>query len=139
MADVMGGTSNGILKRVRAGRATISVGGADAIVLNLEVQFGRQIENVPAIGQNKVFSIGEPQGTLTIGSVYSNADILGSWSDPCAMDDIVISFGSEACEGMLYKTITCKNCMLQSAGAQAQGGRGYVAENLSFVFQALDM
>lgn len=139
MADVFG-ASGDTFRKFHAGKATVSIGTLNAIALNVTVSFQRTVEPVPVLGSTRVLSVGEPTGNLTIQSLLSSGDILSGWSDACHSDSVKLTFTEGECGGKgTGKTITCHNCMLQSVSMTAQGGRGYVSEDVVFTFTALEV
>ena len=142
MATDIFGAKGDSFKKFHAGKATVSIGTLNAIALNVTVSFQRTVEPVPVLGSTRVLSVGEPTGNLTIQSLLSSGDILSGWSDACHSDSITLTFTEAECGvkgGGTGKTITCHNCMLQSVSMGAQGGRGYVSEDVVFTFTALEV
>ena len=137
MADVFG-ASGDTFRKFHAGKATVSIGTLNAIALNVTVSFQRTVEPVPVLGSTRVLSVGEPSGTLTISSLLSSGDVLSGWSNACHSGAIELTFAEAECGGGASKKIKCHNCMLQSVNLTAQGGRGYVSEDVVFTFTALD-
>lgn len=137
MADVFGAKEN-TFRKFHAGKATVTGLSTAAIALNVTVSFQRSVEKVPVLGSTSVLSVGEPTGTLSISSLLSAGDVLASWSKACDSNSITLTFNEAECGGGASKTITCHNCMLQSVNLTAQGGRGYVSEDVVFTFTALE-
>ena len=128
---------------VKAGKAIITVGGSTLLALGVQVQFGRQVEIVPALSTKRVVSLGEPQGQFTANTMLAKGvDAFNAFKlsgDDCTPFDMTIKFdGKDACD-MAGKTVTAKNCFASNVSLDAQGGRGYVAQGVQVMFTALEM
>lgn len=138
MAEVFG--SSGAAAVVKASKATISFfgGGIDGIgvALNVQVQFSRQVERVPTLGEDQIISVGLPQGTVTAQEVlFKDAPVIGD--DGCEAG--VVEIIPDSTCGDNPGTITCTGCILSAVSVEAQGGRGYIARGVTITFIGLDM
>lgn len=127
---------------IKAGKAIVTVGGNTLIALGVQVQFGRQVEIVPALSKKRIVSLGEPQGRFTANTIIAKGeDAFKSYlsGDDCTPFDMTIKFdGKDACD-MAGKTVKAKNCFASDVSVDAQGGRGYVAQGVQVMFTALEM
>lgn len=139
MAQVFGSNDQNV-KVVKAAKATItfSGGGIDgtAVALNVQVQFSRQVERVPTLGNNQVLSVGLPQGTVTAQEVlFSDAPNLSD--DGCSSGTVTITPDSTC--GDNPNDIICKGCIVSAVSVEAVGSRGYIARGVTITFIALEM
>lgn len=128
---------------IKAGKAIVTVGGNTLLALGVQVQFGRQVEIVPALSKKRVVSLGEPQGQFTANTILAKGvdafDAFKLSGDDCTPFDMTIKFdGNDACD-MAGKTIKAKNCFASNVSIDAQGGRGYVAQGVQVTFTALEL
>lgn len=129
---------------VKAGRATLSIDGEGTMLaLNCQIQFQRNVEVVPTIGNQRVLSVGEPQGTMSIQTLISNSEdsidkILGK-DEGCEGFTLEVDLDADGTCGMSGKTLVLSGCVSSSVSVELQGGRGYVASGVQITFTALDM
>lgn len=129
---------------IKAGRAIVTVNGTPLIALGVQLQFGRNVEIVPALSEKRIVSLGEPQGQLTANTILSkDVDSLTAFKldgNDCTKFDMTIEFNAnDACGGLAGKKVTAKNCFASSVSIDAQGGRGYVAQGVQVTFTGLEM
>lgn len=130
---------------IKAGRAKISISGGSnpMLALNCTIQFGRNVEVVPTIGDKRILSVGEPQGTVSIQTVVAKDEstieqLLGKEKD-CKAFTMTLTLSGDGTCGMDGKTVTCSGCIGSAVSVELQGGRGYVASGVQITFTALDM
>jgi len=141
MANVFGADSGKPIV-LKAGKCIVTVGGTTLLALNATVQFGREIQVVPALSKKRVVSIGEPQGTFTAETIIAKGNDASSafklGGDDCSGYQMSIKFDGNACDAG-GKTVQCKNCFTQNVNVTAQGGRGWIGSGFQVAFTALDM
>ena len=127
---------------LKAGKCIVTVGGTTLIALNATVQFGREIQVVPALSKKRVVSIGEPQGTFSAETIIAKGSDPSSafklTGDDCSGYQMSIKFDANACDAG-GKTVKCMNCFTQNVQITAQGGRGWIGSGFQVTFTALDM
>lgn len=130
---------------VRASRANITISGiTDSIIaLNVNCTFQRRVEMVPTIGNVRVVSASEPEGTLQIGTLIakdSNAieQILMKDTE-CTPYSMEITFGGDATCGMGNKKVSISGCVSSGVSVEMQGGRGYVASGVTVTFTQMEL
>ena len=128
---------------VKAGKAIVTVGGHTLLALGVQVQFGRQVEIIPALSKKRVVSLGEPQGQFTANTILAHGiDAFNAFKlsgNDCTPFDMTITFNvKDACD-LAGKTVKAKNCFASNVSVDAQGGRGYVAQGVQVTFTALEM
>jgi hypothetical protein len=127
---------------LKAGKAIVTVGGSTLLALGVQVQFGRQVELVPALSKKRVVSLGEPQGQFTANTILAKGvDAFNAFKlsgNDCTPFDMTIKFDDGACDAA-GKTVTAKNCFASNVSVEAQGGRGYIAQGVQVTFTALEM
>lgn len=125
---------------VRAGKAIVAVNGQTMIALGVQVSFGREVQHLPTIGKKRVLSIGEGTGTFTASTILSKENNIESAfrlnEDGCVPFAITITFKDSSCSEN-GKTVTAHNCVASAITVGAQGGRGYIAEDLTATFTSL--
>lgn len=140
MASVFG-ASTGKPIVVKAGKATVTVNNKTLIAQGVTISFQRTVQAIDVIGQKKVMSIGEPQGTVTFETILAkDIDAFSAFQlggGDCSPFSMQISFGG-ACD-MAGKTVTAYNCVASSVTITARGGQGYVGQGVNVSFTALDM
>jgi hypothetical protein len=142
MGSVFGGSTDKPTV-IKAGKAIVTVGGTTLLALGVQVQFGRNVELVPALSKKRVVSLGEPQGQFTANTILAKGiDAFKAFKlsgDDCKPFDMKIKFdANDGCD-MAGKTVTAKNCFASNVTVDAQGGRGYVAEGVQVTFTALEL
>lgn len=140
MASVFG-ADVGAPITVKAGKATVTVNGQTLIALGIEIAFQRTVQPVDVLGKNRVISIGEPNGTVTFQTLLAKSvnafDAFNLGGGDCIPFSMKITFDG-ACD-MAGKTVTAMNCVSSSVSIGAQGGRGFVSQNVTVAFTAMDM
>ena len=127
---------------LKAGKCIVTIGSTTLIALNVTVQFGREVQVVPALSKKRIVSIGEPQGTFTAETIIAkgndptNAFHLND--QDCSVYHMTIKFEGKACDAA-GKTVQCRNCFTQSVNVTAQGGRGWIGAGFQVTFTALKM
>lgn len=128
---------------IKAGKAIVTVGGSTLLALGVQLQFGRQVEIVPALSKKRVISIGEPQGQFTANTILAKGvDSFKAFQlsgDDCTPFDMTIKFDAKDACDMAGKTVKAKNCFASNVSIDAQGGRGYVAQGVQVTFTALEL
>lgn len=127
---------------VKAGKAIVTVGGSTLLALGVQLQFGRQVEIVPAVSKKRVISIGEPQGQFTANTILAKgSDAFKAFKlsgEDCTPFDMKITFDGDSGCDLAGKTVTAKNCFSSNVNIDVQGGRGYVAQGVQVTFTALE-
>lgn len=128
---------------VRSGKAIVTVDNKTLLALQVTVQFQRSVEVVPTLGTKRVVGLGEPQGTFTAQTIIAKDDksfeaFKLSGAD-CRPFDMTISFDASASCDAGGKTIKAKNCFASAITVTAQGGRGYITNDVTVTFTALEM
>lgn len=127
---------------LKAGKAIVVAGGTTLIALNATMQFGRDVQMIPALSKKRVVSIGEPQGTFSAETIIAKGNDSSSafklTGDDCSGFDMTVKMDGNACDGG-GKTFTAKNCFSSTVTVTAQGGRGYIGSGFQVTFTALDM
>lgn len=129
-------------KLIRAGSAYITIGNATMYALGIQIQFQRTAQILPTLSKDRVISIGEPQGTLTIDSLVIDGGDLPSQikNGGCSLDSITVQYSSaDGNCGNGQRTITCKNGVASAVTLNGNGQQGYIAEGFTFTFTDLDM
>ena len=128
---------------VKAGKAIVTVGGHTLLALGVQVQFGRQVEIIPALSKKRVVSLGEPQGQFTANTILAHGiDAFNAFKlsgNDCTPFDMTITFDVKYACDLAGKTVKAKNCFASNVSVDAQGGRGYVAQGVQVTFTALEM
>lgn len=142
MGSVFGGSTDKPTV-IKAGKAIVTVGGTTLLALGVQLQFGRNVELVPALSKKRVVSLGEPQGQFTANTILAKGiDAFKAFKlsgDDCKPFDMKIKFDAQDGCDMAGKTVTAKNCFSSNVTVDAQGGRGYVAEGVQVTFTALEL
>ena len=142
MGSVFGGSTDKPTV-IKAGKAIVTVGGTTLLALGVQLQFGRNVELVPALSKKRVVSLGEPQGQFTANTILAKGiDAFKAFKlsgDDCKPFDMKIKFDAKDGCDMAGKTVTAKNCFASNVTVDAQGGRGYVAEGVQVTFTALEL
>ena len=111
MANVFGADSGKPIV-LKAGKCIVTVGSTTLLALNATVQFGRNIEVIPALSKKRVVSIGEPQGTFTAETIIARGNDSSSAfklsGDDCSGYQMSIKFDGNACDAG-GKTVQCTN------------------------------
>lgn len=127
---------------LKAGKAIVTVNNQTLIALNAVVQFGRNIEVMPALSKKRVVNISEPQGTFSAETIIAKGSdpsaAFKTTGDDCSGFDMTIKMDGSSCDTG-GKTVKCKNCFTNSIQISAQGGRGWIGSGYSATFTALDM
>ena len=141
MANVFGADSGKPIV-LKAGKCIVTVGGTTIIALNVTVQFGREVQVIPALSKKRVVSLSEPQGTFTAETIIAKGNDPSSafklTGDDCSGYQMTVKFDGNACDAG-GKTVKCMNCFTNSVQITAQGGRGFIGSGFSVTFTALDM
>ena len=128
---------------VKAGKAIITVGGSTLLALGVQLQFGRQVEIVPALSTKRVVSISDPQGQFTANTILAKGvDAFNAFKlsgNDCTPFDMTITFDVKDACALAGKTVKAKNCFASNVSVDVQGGRGYVAQGVQVTFTALEM
>lgn len=143
MGNSVFGGSTGKPIVIKAGKAIVTIGGSTLLALGVQLQFGRQVEIIPALSKKRIVSLSEPQGQFTANTILAHGiDAFNAFKlsgDDCTPFDMTITFdGKGACD-LADKTVTAKNCFSSNVSVDAQGGRGYVAQGVQVSFTALEM
>lgn len=140
MASVFG-ASTGKPIVVKAGKATVTVNNKTLIATGVTIEYSRTVEPINVIGDKKILSIGEPQGTVTFETILAkDIDAFSAFQlggGDCLPFSMQISFGG-ACD-MAGQTVTAYNCVASSMTISARGGQGFVSNSVRVSFTALDM
>lgn len=144
MGNSVFGGDTGTPTVLKAGKAIITVDSETLLALGVQIQFGRQVEIVPALSEKRIISISEPQGQFTANTILAkNFDSFKAFKlsgDDCTPFQMTIKFDAkDTCETLAGKEITAKNCFSSSVSLDAQGGRGYIAQGVQVTFTALVM
>ena len=141
MASVFGSDAGAPIV-LKAGKAIVTVGGTTLIALNATMQFGRDVQMVPALSKKRVVSIGEPTGTFSAETIIAKGNDSSSAfklsGNDCTGFDMSVKMDGNACDGG-GKTFTAKNCFTSAVTVTAQGGRGWIGAGFQVTFTALDM
>ena len=122
---------------IKSNKAIIKIGSTTALALNVQITFQRQVEIVPTIGEDRVISVGMPQGQFSIESLIGHDDMASELEqDGCTPTTVVIENPDECGPS---GSITCDGVVLSAVTITAQGGRGYIAHNIQGVFTKLTM
>lgn len=142
MANGIFNTDTGKPTVVRAGKAVIKCDGTTLLALNVQLSYLRTVEIVPTLGEKRVLSIGEGQGTFTAETILAKGnDVLTAMhlnDDGCQPFNMTIEFKGATCD-VSGKTVTAHNCVASAVSITAQGGRGYIAEGVQVAFTALSI
>lgn len=127
---------------LKAGKAIVTVGGTTLIALNATMQFGRQVQMVPALSKKRVVSLGEPQGTFSAETIIAKGNdstkAFKLSGDDCSGYDMSVKMDGNSCDAD-SKTFTAKNCFTSAVTITAQGGRGWIGSGFQVTFTALDL
>ena len=127
---------------VKAGKAIVTVGKKPMLALGVTVQFQREVQIIPTLGDKHVLSIGIPHGTFTCNTIIAKdvnpvqAFHLGD--DGCNPFDLTIRFNDSACK-MNGKTISIKQGVASAVSIEAQGERGYIGSGINVTFIGMEM
>lgn len=143
MANSVFGGSTDKPTVVKAGKVIVTVGNKDLLALGVQIQFGRQVEIVPALSKKRVVSLGEPQGQFTANTLLAKGvDAFEAFKlsgDDCTPFDMKLKFDAKDACDFAGKTVTAKNCFASNVSIDAQGGRGYIAQGVQVTFTALEL
>ena len=141
MANVFG-ADTGKPVVLKAGKAIVTVNGTTIIALNATMQFGRDIQVMPALSRKRIVSIGEPQGTFSAETIIAKGNdstkAFKLTGDDCTGYDMSVRMDGNACDSD-GKTFTAKNCFTSSVTLTAQGGRGWIGSGFAVTFTGLTM
>ena len=142
MANVFNASDN--VKVIKSDKAIVTVGDQPMLALGVTIRYGRQVQQVPVLGDTDVLAIGKPSGTISIESLLiSGADyditknpILSG--DGCDPQPLSITFGkTEGACAQLNKKVYCNKCIASAVTVAAQGGRGYIASGVEITFVSM--
>ena len=109
---------------------------------NAQIQFGRNVEVINTIGDKRVISIGEAQGTFSAETIlskdYDIAEAMHLNEGGCDTFTMSVTFGGSTCN-IYGKTLTCHNCVASAVSLTVQGGRGFIGQGVQAVFTGLTM
>lgn len=142
MANSVFGTDTGKPVVVRTGKAIITINGATMLAINAQIQFGRTVEVINTIGDKRVISIGEAQGSFSAETIlskdYDIAEAMHLNEGGCDTFTMSVTFGGSTCN-IYGKTLTCHNCVASAVSLSVQGGRGFIGQGVQAVFTGLTM
>lgn len=140
------GASTAAPKVFKANKVIVTINNENLIAMNVTIQYGRQVESVPVLGETRVISLGEPQGTLSADAFLSkdkkvfNAFKLDGDSNDCKGFTATLDFSKAegACD-LAGMKVELKNCFATAVTITAQGGRGYIAAGAQLTFLGMDI
>lgn len=114
--------------------ATVQVGGANGVALNVQIQYQRQVQLIPTLTAEKHFNVGRASGTFT-GTFIFDEGIAGSLSTACNLGACTFSMAGQ-CDSP-SKNVQCNDCILQSVQIQGDGSNGYATIAITATFSTL--
>ena len=138
--DIFGynrGTPTDVFVADKSKRSIVGVDGVD-LIQNWSVQYQQQITPIYEVGSSRIFwAKGNPTGNGSIGRIVGSTFLRMS-SDICDKGTTIqIENASGACSSGAV-SLTCTGAICTSIGFSAQAGSPTVAEQLSFMFAALE-
>lgn len=138
--SVFGTSKNAVV--VKAGRAKVTTDNGVLMALGVQLQYGRQVEIVPTLGDRRMISVGEGQGTISINTVLCKdvdaINAFGLGDSGCKDFTMSLTFKDGTC-GMSGRTVRASHCIASAVSIDAQGGRGYIANGVQISFTALEI
>jgi len=142
MATGVFGNGTGKPIVVRAGKAIVKCGGTTLIALNVQIQYSRPVEVVPTLGEKRVLSVGEGQGTFSAETVLAKGNDVATAmhlnDDGCSPFSMSLTLQGGTCDAS-GKTVTAHNCVASAITVSAQGGRGMIAQGVQVTFTAMSI
>ena len=137
-------TKSATLLRTDKAKVSVSGGSKNMIALGVTVSFQRAVEIIPVIGEERLISVGIPQGQCTIQSLLcKDGNVLSQimakdGKDDCSGFDMSLDMSNDKCLGGTKK-VTMHGCVASAVSIEAQGGRGYVASGVTITFTGLEV
>ena len=121
---------------------TLSIGGGgDLLAINAQIQFGRNPTPVPTLGKGLHWSLSQPSGTVSAGTVLGIGNPQSAFhiDKMCSTFAMTVSANPGQCPSGSRFTSVCKGCIATSLTISAQGDQGYATGQFGASFSSMDL
>lgn len=131
-----------------AEKASLTIGDATAFATGVQVQFTRNVNQVPLLNGKKALSVGTPTGTMTANIIVANSTFAEKLNinSQCEVNTITIEGANGICNSGSYaiskdaaNVIRLHNCLASAIQVSLQANEGVVIAGVTITFTAMEM